>query len=269
MIPILEKWSLIAPSARERWNFFSPGDISSGVIVLNALDAYGIVLGRNRDMMAPVLSLFCEARVEKIFTEPAVLELLKDGNSDFTSCCPVTRVKHIYRLDPGQLAIPPDPRMRKARPDEAGVLEGWDAAFQEEEGTPVKRDFSSMIKRGTVYVLEEENRIVSMTRIPFAGSRLVKIAGCYTPVELRCKGFGTALQASVCGHFLDRDRSVISDPEEHNAASIAVKEKLGFRKIGREIAIYPDWDAFQERKRGTPGRTKVQKNHTCTGDDRQ
>jgi predicted GNAT family acetyltransferase len=245
LIPILEKWDRVAATAKQSWTFYCVRQQAQphSLCILNQGDKYSILIGNGREDIAFFWNLLRE-KAEKIFTERGALETLREMYADFDTRCHSIRIKLIYRLDPGNLKVSPDGHMRKAIPEETPLLERWDLEFQEEEGTVVKRDIGKMIRKGTVFVYEQDNRIVSVTRIPFAGSKAVKLAGSYTPPELRRKGYGTMLQAAVCHYYLGKNISVLSDPEENNRASITVKEKLGFTKIGEEISLYPDWDRF-------------------------
>jgi len=245
LIPALESldWEVNAG----RWEFLglqNPGGITA-VMALCHRDRYGIMLGSWDESLDEGLSLAQRAEVSRIFTEPRVMEAFMAKGYEWR--CTRFTWRHVYRLDPGALAISPGIAIRTVSERDIPVLEGWyHDFFTIEQKSPVRlapsyRDF---ILTGNTYVYEIDGRLVSATRVPIVGRTLAKLAGSFTPPELRGRGYNTGLLAAVCHELLGQGISVLSDPEDCNGASIAIKEKLGFRKVGDELALYPDWSKW-------------------------
>jgi predicted GNAT family acetyltransferase len=191
------------------------------------------------------LALAKKAQVSRIFTEPPVMEMFIARGYEWR--CKRFTWRYVYRLDPGELTFSPDIAIRKASEKDIPTLEAWyHDFFTIDQKSPVTlaSSYRDFIFSGHTYVYEKDGRLLSATRVPLVGRTFAKLAGSFTPPGLRGKGYGTSLQAVVCRDLLHQDISVLSDPEDCNRVSIAIKEKLGFRKVGDEIAIYPDWSKW-------------------------
>ncbi|MDQ7821510.1 MAG: hypothetical protein RDV48_01810 [Candidatus Eremiobacteraeota bacterium] len=245
LVPLLEQWSRVSSGVKKQWIFFriaSPAGLSA-LVILDQKDHYVIMLGDFGPLIPQVFRVVKDARPEIIIAEPGVFSLIVEH---FPGEWCYVRVNLIYRLDPGGLLIAPDGRSREATEEDLPVLEKWNEEFLKEDSFWVNLsiDYRDQVRKGKVHVYEKEGKIVSCMRIPYIGKRIVKFSATYTPPEHRRKGYASQLNANVGAFYLLQGKSMISDPLESNQARIATLNKLGFKEVGRQVSLLPDWNTF-------------------------
>ncbi len=128
-----------------------------------------------------------------------------------------------------------------AEDDRAGFLVDWRLRYEAETlGLPIteaRRDKtrSSLLHAGAqpIYLLEHEERVVSMTSFNAETRGVVQVGGVWTPPELRGKGFARAVVAASLSYKrrTGAHRSILFTGE-HNVAAQRSYRSLGYERIG-------------------------------------
>ena len=163
--------------------------------------------------------------------------------------------EYLYRLDLADLIVP-EPLSsgrvvhRHARIDDLAELIPWRREYDLHTlGYPdhsindaaIHDDLARSIGAGTLWVLEEGGRLVSMTAFNAALPDMVQVGGVFTPVELRGRGHG---RAAVAGSLLDAradgaGESILFTETDNHPAQRAY-EALGYERIGKYGMILLD-----------------------------
>lgn len=156
--------------------------------------------------------------------------------------------EYLYRLDLADLIVPEQLSTgrvvhRHARIDDLAELVPWQREYELHTlGYPDSRiddatihdDLARRIAAGTLWVLEEDGRLVSMTAFNAALPDMVQVGGVFTPVELRSRGHG---RSAVAGSLLDARADGVVEAilftETGNHPGQRAYEALGFERIGQ------------------------------------
>jgi hypothetical protein len=138
-------------------------------------------------------------------------------------------------------------RCRRARRDDRAQLEAWSRAYHVEthvgEAGPeldarVASGIASGLALRTIWILEERERPVAMTRFNAATPDCVQVGGVYTPPRLRARGHGRCV---VAGSLRDAraqgaERSILFTGPDNHAARAAYRA-LGYGTLGRYAIV--------------------------------
>jgi len=133
-------------------------------------------------------------------------------------------------------------RCRRSGEEDLGLLLDWRVAYNAEAlgepDTPEVRARSeegtrSGISRGTLWVLEADDALVSMTGFNAITPEAVQVGGVWTPSELRSRGYARGV---VAGSLRDARRngarrSILFTAEDNHAAQ-ACYRGLGYEEVG-------------------------------------
>ena len=158
----------------------------------------------------------------------------------------------ITSTPPSTLGIPLDPRVRRARPDEAGlVLPAAEHMFTHEIGyrpySGSSRAYlsaiSSLIRRGHTYIATDTGpdgleRVVFKTDIGSAALGCVQLQGVWLAPELRGRGYAVPLIAAAVEQIMcDVGQLVTLYVNDYNAPARAAYRRVGFREVGEFMTV--------------------------------
>jgi ribosomal protein S18 acetylase RimI-like enzyme len=127
---------------------------------------------------------------------------------------------------------------RWAGPSDRSALERYQTAYNDERATTTSPDWSALLSRPTVAVLEEEGRVVSVIKRTADTARYATIGGTWTEPSGRQRGLAARLTAFVVGQLLRERPAVHLVVDDDNAAAIALYRSLGFEEVGRCYMAY-------------------------------
>ena len=163
--------------------------------------------------------------------------------------------EYLYRLDLADLVVPAPLSSgrvvyRCARIDDLPRLVPWRREYDQHtlgyaghtiDDAAIRDDLARMVDAGTLWVLEEDGSLVSMTAFNAAMPDMVQVGGVFTPVESRSRGYG---RAAVAGSLLDARAAgaveAILFTEMDNHPAQKAYEALGFERIGEYGMILLD-----------------------------
>jgi len=96
--------------------------------------------------------------------------------------------------------------------------------------------FLKLLEMNRVFVLEVENKLVSMAAISGGSKTMHAINDVYTPPEYRGKGYATELCLFLSNHILEDCKSTpILWVKSTNPVAIHIYEKIGFEKVAKMV----------------------------------
>lgn len=153
---------------------------------------------------------------------------------------------------PSALGVPLDPRVRRARPDEARiVLPAAEHMFTHEIGyrpyTGSSRAYltaiSGLIRRGHTYIATGtdafgEERVIFKTDIGSAALGCVQLQGVWLAPELRGRGYAVPLIAAAVEQIIrDVGQLVTLYVNDFNTAARAAYRRVGFAEVGEFMTV--------------------------------
>ena len=144
--------------------------------------------------------------------------------------------QRVYELRAVRLPPIPQGHFRLARMEDTQTLAAWFQAFQA-EAMGIRQDldfpgFQNLIVDGDIYVWALDGKIVSMAmkKRPIAHS--ITISGVYTPQNVRCQGYASALVARLSEHLLNAGYEFINlFTDLANPTSNKIYKKIGFHPV--------------------------------------
>ncbi|MDQ1497155.1 MAG: hypothetical protein QOI86_495 [Actinomycetota bacterium] len=118
------------------------------------------------------------------------------------------------------------------------ALERYQAAYNQERRTTTAPDWSALLRRSAVAVLEEDGRIVAVVKRTGDTTRYATIGGTWTDPGGRRRGLGGRLTAFIVGSLLLERPAVHLVVDDDNTAAIALYRSLGFEETGRCYMAY-------------------------------
>jgi uncharacterized protein len=144
--------------------------------------------------------------------------------------------------------VPPDPGVRRVRPDEIDIL--WPACvamFTEEVGvSPVIGDggvsyrarLGQLIRGGRAFARIEDGRVMFKAEIGAVTPHACQVQGVWVRPELRGQGLAVAGMAAVVQEALQSIAPVVSlYVNDFNAPARAVYRKVGFTEVATLTSI--------------------------------
>ena len=142
----------------------------------------------------------------------------------------------LFRLT--TLVPPPAPAgsARVAGPADRDLLIGWFEAFQGEVHGGVRENNEKIVddklSHGGLTIWEAGGRSVSLAGVTRNEAGAVRVAPVYTPPELRGRGYGAAVTATVTRAAIDAGADdVVLFTDVTNPTSNALYERLGYRPV--------------------------------------
>lgn len=147
--------------------------------------------------------------------------------------------QRIYQTSEVRTPPPAEGRFRSARPNEVSTLGAWSHAFMHEAGLPEAGTAEAAfemarvrIARGTLYVWETDDGVVSMAALARPTPSGVTINSVYTPPALRGRGYASQCVAALTRHALDGGkRFVCLYTDAANSTANAIYERIGYRFV--------------------------------------
>jgi ribosomal protein S18 acetylase RimI-like enzyme len=121
---------------------------------------------------------------------------------------------------------------RWAGPSDRPALERYQAAYNEERKTSTAPDWSELLRRPAVAVLEEDGHIVAVVKRTGDTTRYATIGGTWTDPSRRQQGLAARLTTFIVGNLLLERPAVHLVVDDDNPAAIALYRSLGFEEIG-------------------------------------
>jgi GNAT superfamily N-acetyltransferase len=154
----------------------------------------------------------------------------------------VHRRMRLHRL--GELT-PPDPiapgAPRVGGPADRELLVDWHRAFADEIGEPsvnVDEFVDDRISHNGLTLWEVDSAPVSMAGVTRPVAGVVRVASVYTPVELRGRGYASAVTAAVSQAVRDAGAAeVVLFTDLANPTSNAIYRRLGYRPVGDRVVL--------------------------------
>jgi len=148
----------------------------------------------------------------------------------------------------GPPAVPPDPQVRRVRPDELGVLlPASIAMFTEEVGvSPIGADggrayrarVSELIAAGRAFARIENGQVVFKAEIGSVSPRACQVQGVWVRPELRGRGLAEAGMAAVVREALRTVAPVVSlYVNDFNLPARAAYSRVGFSEIATFASV--------------------------------
>jgi ribosomal protein S18 acetylase RimI-like enzyme len=127
---------------------------------------------------------------------------------------------------------------RWAGASDRAALERYQAAYNEERRTTTAPDWSELLRRPAVAVLEEDGHIVAVVKRTGDATRYATIGGTWTEPSRRRRGLAARVTAFIVGSLLLERPAVHIVVDDDNAAAIALYRSLGFEETGRCYMAY-------------------------------
>jgi len=142
----------------------------------------------------------------------------------------------LYRLD--ALADPTPPPAGHARPAEAtdrDLLVPWYEGFGRDIGEPMTGDLGALVDvalaRGRVWLWIDGGRPVAMARRQAANAGSARLGPVYTPLELRGRGYASAVTAVATRDILDEGCVPVLFAAAANPVSNHIYQRLGYELV--------------------------------------
>jgi len=89
-----------------------------------------------------------------------------------------------------------------------------------------------------IFLLSDENEILSLCHITFLEENTIQFSFCYTPILKRRNGYNELLRISIINSYKDNSgiKAFTSLPLP-NSKSVYLLEKLGFKKTGEKYEL--------------------------------
>ena len=144
--------------------------------------------------------------------------------------------------------VPPDPAVRRVRPDEIDVLlPAAVAMFTEEVGvSPLLGDggalyrgrVGELIAQGRSFARIEDGRVLFKAEVGAATAQSCQVQGVWVAPELRGSGLGTTGTAAVLALALESIAPSVSlYVNDYNTAARRVYDRVGFRQVGTCMSV--------------------------------
>jgi uncharacterized protein len=144
--------------------------------------------------------------------------------------------------------VPPDPRVRRVRPDELETLLPASVAMHTEEvgvspmsvdgGAHYRARVSELIHAGRAFARIEGGRVVFKAEIAAATAEACQIQGVWVEPSLRGRGLSVGGMAAVVGLALRDVAPVVSlYVNDYNAPALAAYRRVGFVPVGRFMSV--------------------------------
>lgn len=144
--------------------------------------------------------------------------------------------------------VPPDPDVRRVRPDELEVLLPAAVAMYTEEigfsptgtdgGALYRARVAELIAQGRAFARIEDGRVLFKAEIGAATAQACQVQGVWTAPHLRGRGLGAAGTAAVAlaaqAAVAPRVSLYVND---HNRVAQRVYERVGFRRVGTFASV--------------------------------
>jgi GNAT superfamily N-acetyltransferase len=147
----------------------------------------------------------------------------------------------LYRLS--QVRWPPlvNGVMRPARIEDSNLIYSWLVNFHKEavpwepfDPNELKVTSERRIRQGTTFVWEDDDRLVAMASLTRPSQKGITVNAVYTPLELRCRGYGSALVAAVSQEGLNRGKDFcILYTDMANPVSNSIYRKIGYTLVSQ------------------------------------
>lgn len=145
-------------------------------------------------------------------------------------------------------AVPPDPLVRRVRPEELDVLvPACVAMFTEEVGvSPIAADggtlyrarVAELIRGGRAFARIEDGRVLFKAEVGSVTDKACQVQGVWVPPELRGRGLSSPGMASVVEHALRDIAPIVSlYVNDYNEAARATYRRVGFVDHGTFMSV--------------------------------
>jgi predicted GNAT family acetyltransferase len=128
---------------------------------------------------------------------------------------------------------------RKASDDDLELVDGWHQQFVDAiEGAGRKApSLTQQVAQGRVGLWQDGDRTVSTAYASFANGGITRIAGVWTPPELRGHGYASGVVAALSSERQDAGERCMLYTDLANPTSNAIYEAMGYRRVGDAIHI--------------------------------
>jgi predicted GNAT family acetyltransferase len=127
---------------------------------------------------------------------------------------------------------------RWATPADREALQRYQAAYNEERGTTTAPDWSVLLSRSAVAVLDDSGRIAAVVKRTADTARYATIGGTWTDPQYRRRGFAARLTAFITATLLAERPAVHLVVDDDNTAAIGLYRSVGFEEVGRCYMAY-------------------------------
>lgn len=145
-------------------------------------------------------------------------------------------------------AVPPDPLVRRVRPEELDVLvPACVAMFTEEVGvSPIAADggtlyrarVAELIRGGRAFARIEDGRVLFKAEVGSVTDKACQVQGVWVPPELRGRGLSSPGMAAVVEHALRDIAPIVSlYVNDYNEAARATYRRVGFVDHGTFMSV--------------------------------
>ena len=159
----------------------------------------------------------------------------------------LTRAPARTRMWVGVFDLPQRPRLpfdvpgsyRRALPEELALADTWahDFADAVHDSPGTAQSLRAHIEAGRVGFWVDGRRPVSMAVASPANGGVTRISGVWTPVDLRGRGYASAVVAALSAERMDAGESCMLHTDLANPTSNKIYQALGYRRIGDDITI--------------------------------
>lgn len=204
---------------------------------------YRLLLGGDEsESLAPILTALAAEKLDVLGV--VARNDLADAFSErwtLATGCSVASCTSL-RIYAARRVIPPDPppgRMGLATLEDLHQVADWFVEFQQEAlpSEPLSHekallDAGAKIEKGMVFLWKVDGRVVSMSAFARATRNTITVNSVYTPLNLRKRGYASALVAALAAEGLNRgNRAVVLYADLMNPASNAIYLRIGFEAV--------------------------------------
>ena len=138
-----------------------------------------------------------------------------------------------------RLVLAVDGQFRNATDDDLGLVDAWHQDFVDliEGGGRAVPTLSRHVTGGRVGLWEVDARPVSMAYASPANGGVTRIAGVWTPPDLRRHGYASGVVAALSTQRQDAGERCILYTDLANPTSNAIYEAIGYRRVSDSISI--------------------------------
>lgn len=144
--------------------------------------------------------------------------------------------------------IPPDPLVRRVRPEEIDLLVPASIAmFTEEVGiSPLASDggalyrarVAELVHAGRAFARIEDGQVVFKAEVGAVSAQAAQVQGVWVTPERRGEGLGIAGMAAVVAHTLGTVSPLVTlYVNEYNAPARASYRRVGFTEVGKAMTV--------------------------------